>query len=113
MSRSFRRIDWSNVFYTEQGWGLADKQLLFRLRPHAQSWPVQQVVFGLRTTSQNCLALNPLKANYKSITVIAFLKMTMQHVVEGTREEGALVLSLFVSSSSGVNSFLPCERYHH
>lgn len=67
----------------------------------------------LARTALRCLALNPLKANYKSITVIAFLKMTMQHVVEGTREEADLVLSLFVSSSSGVNSFLPCECYHH
>lgn len=56
-----------------------------------------------------CLALNPLKANYKTITVIAFPKMTMEHVAEGAREQdkrSALVLSLSVCSSFVLNSFL-------
>lgn len=57
-----------------------------------------------------CLVLNPLKANYKTITVIAFPKRTMEPVVEAARKQvkpSALVLSSSVSGSSVSNSVFP------
>lgn len=69
--------------------------LLSRLRPHAQSRPGQQVAF-LARGALPCLAPNPLKANYKTVTVIAFLTMTIEPVLVGGREQDNAPLPLFV-----------------
>lgn len=65
---------------------------------------------SLARAALSCPALNLLKTNYKTITEIASLKMTMPHVVEGAREQGrpsALVLCLSVCGSAVLHSFSP------
>lgn len=54
------------------------------------------------------LALNPLKANYKTITVITFPTMTMEPVVEaaGAREQ-AMPSALPLRSSPALHSSSP------
>lgn len=63
---------------------------------------------SLARAALSCLALNLLKTNYKTITEIASLKMTMPPVVEGAREQGrpsALVLCLSVCLWQRCTSF--------
>lgn len=51
---------------------------LCRLRPHPQPRLEQQVAFELHICGRSCPTPNPFKANYNTVTVIAFPSMTTQ-----------------------------------
>lgn len=72
-----------------------------RLRPHAQPWLGQQVVFELvaflflARAPLPSLARNPPKANYNTISAVAFLKMTMRPAAGRAPRSAPLFLSLW------------------
>lgn len=87
------------MFYTGQRW--ERPCLSSRLRAHAQSHPGDRLHLdctSLAGVIVPCLALNPLKTNYNTITVIALLKMeTMEPVARERRTSPRLCLSFSVT----------------